>query len=93
MYEAEYYFNELEMTVTMLAGKQMYAAFWDVKWVILLDFLQPQQTINSDCHVMMLTKLKAQTCRARQEKKATFLLHRARPQTSLKATEHAAILG
>jgi len=39
VYEAEYYFNELEMTVTMLAGKQMYAAFWDVKWVILLDLL------------------------------------------------------
>jgi len=30
------------------AGKVMCTVFWDRKGVILLDFLKPEQTINSD---------------------------------------------
>ena len=69
----------------------MCTAFWDRKGVILLDFLEPGQTINSDCHIAMLTKLKARMSRVRPEKKKkTFLLQHdnARPHTSLKTVEH-----
>lgn len=37
------------------------AHFWDCKGVILLDFLEPRQTISSDCYIVTLTKLKTQT--------------------------------
>jgi len=40
-------------------GKVMCIVFWDRKGVILLDFLEPRQTINSDRYIAMLTKLKA----------------------------------
>jgi len=55
------------------AGKVMCMVFRDRKGVILLHFLEPRQTINSDCYITMLTKLKAQTSRVRSEK-TTFLL-------------------
>ena len=41
------------------ASKVMCTVFWDRKGVILLDFLEPRQTINSDHYIAMLTKLKA----------------------------------
>ena len=68
------------------AGKVMCTAFWDMKEVILLDFLESGQTIKSDHYITMLTKLKAQTFRVRPEKKTTFLLQHenTRPHTSLK---------
>jgi len=73
----------------------MCTVFWDRKGVILLDFLETRQTINSDCYIVMLTKLKAQISRVRPEKKTTFLLEHdnARPHTSLKTVEHIANLG
>ena len=37
------------------AGKVMCAVFWDRKSVILLDFLEPRQTINSDQYIAMLS--------------------------------------
>ena len=40
-------------------GKVMCIVFWDRKGVILLDFVEPEHTTNSDCYVMMHTKLKA----------------------------------
>ena len=40
-------------------GKVMCTVFWDRKGVILLDFLEPGQTINCDYYIAMLTKLKA----------------------------------
>ena len=40
--------------------------------MILTDFLEPRQTINSDHYVVMLTKLKAQTFRFRLEKNTPF---------------------
>jgi len=39
----------------------MCTVFWDSKGVILLDFLEPRQTISSDCYIVTLTKLKTQT--------------------------------
>jgi len=78
------------------AGKVMCTVFWDRKGVILLDFLEPGQTINSDRYIATLTKLKARISRVRPEKKkTTFLLQHdnARPHTSLKTVEHIANLG
>ena len=67
----------------------------DGKAVILHNFPEPGQTINSDRFVAVLTKLKAQTSRVRPEKMKTFLLqhNNARPHTSLKTMEHTANLG
>ena len=77
------------------AGEVMCTVFWDRKGVILLDFLEPGQTIKSDSYIAMLTKLKAQISRVRPEKKTTFLLQHdnARPHTSLKTVEHIVNLG
>ena len=63
--------------------------------VILLDFMEPRQTISSDCYVMTLTKMKAQTSKVRSEEKATFLLqhNNTRLHTSLKMVEPTASLG
>ena len=59
--------------------------------MILLDFLQPRQTINSDCYFMVMTKLKAST--SSQADKTTLLLqnNNARPSTSLKTMDHTAL--
>jgi len=76
------------------AGKVMCTVFWNRKGVILLDFLEPGQTINSDRYIGTLTKLKAWISRVRPEKKTTFLLQHdnTRPHTSLKTVEHTANL-
>jgi len=73
----------------------MCMVFRDRKGVILLHFLEPRQTINSECYFTMLPKRKDQTFRVRLEKKITFLLQHdnARPCTSLKITEHTVGLG
>jgi len=57
--------------------------------VILLYFLEPGQTINSDCYIATLTKLKAQISKVRPEKKTIFLLQheKTRPHASLKTVE------
>jgi hypothetical protein len=63
--------------------------------VIVRDFLEPGQTINSDRFIATLTKLKARISRVRPEKKTTFLLQQdnARPHTSLKTMGHVAKFG
>ena len=63
--------------------------------MVLLDFLQLRQTINSGQYITMLTKLKAQISGVRPEKKKIFPLQHdnARPHTSLKTVEHIANLG
>jgi hypothetical protein len=78
-----------------LAGKAMCTAFWDRKGVILLGFLKPSHTINSDHYIETLTKLKARISRLRPEKKIAFLLQHdhARHHTSLKTMEHVAKFG
>ena len=62
--------------------------------MIVLDFLEPGQTINSDLYIATLTKLKPRISRVRPEKRTTFLLQHdnARPHTSLKTAEHIANL-
>jgi len=50
------------------AGKVMCTVFWDRKVVILLDFLEPGQTINSYRYIATLTKLNARiSSQAREE--------------------------
>jgi len=44
-------------------GKMMRTISCVKKGVSLLDFLEPIQTINSECYITMLTKLKVQTVR------------------------------
>lgn len=67
------------------SGKAMCTVFWDRKGVILLDFLEPGQTINTDYRITMLTELKAWTSRARWEK-TVFLSQycNTRPHSSVK---------
>ena len=57
--------------------------------VILLVFLEPGATVNSDRYVETLTKLKARIAFVRPEKRETLRLQHdnARPHTSLKTTE------
>ena len=76
-------------------GKVMCTVLWDRKRVILLDFLEPGQTINSYRYIATLTKLKTRISRVRPEKKTTFLLQHdnAKPHTSLKTVEHIVNLG
>lgn len=61
----------------------------------LLDFLEPEQTINSYHYITTLTELKAQTSRVRPWKRTTFILQHyyTRPHNSLKIVEHIAYLG
>ncbi|PNF31454.1 hypothetical protein B7P43_G03413 [Cryptotermes secundus] len=67
------------------AGKVMCTAFWDMRGVILLDFLEPGETVNSERYKTTLTKLKARISRVRPEKQTTFRLQQdnTRPHTSL----------
>jgi len=61
----------------------------DRKGVIFLDFLEPEQTINSHHYIMRLNKLKVSTSRVRSEKTSLLLQHdNAGPRTSLKAGAH-----
>jgi len=77
------------------AGKVICTVFWDRKVVILLDFLETGQNINSDSYIATLTKLKVRISGVRPEKKTTLLLQHdnARPHTSLKTVEHTVNLG
>jgi len=76
-------------------GKVMCTVFWDRKGVLLPDIPEPGYTINSDCYITTLTKLKAQISRVRPKKKTTFLLqhNNTRTHTSLKTAEHIVNLG
>ena len=77
------------------AGKVMCTVFWDSKGVILLDFLEPGTTVNSERYIETLTKLKARIARVRPEKKGNFCLQHdnARPHSSLRTTECLAKFG
>lgn len=50
----------------------MFTVFWDMKGVILLDFMEPRQTTSSDCYIVM-TELKAPTYSVRPEKTVTVV--------------------
>ena len=74
------------------ACKVICTLFWDRKGVILLDSLEPGLTINSDCYITTLTKLKSQTSSFSPEKKIIILLQNdsVTPHTSLKTVEYIA---
>jgi transposase len=63
--------------------------------VILLDFLETGQIINSCRYIATLTMLKARISRIRPEKESTFLLQydNATPRTNLNTVEHVAKFG
>jgi len=63
--------------------------FWNIKGVILLDFLEPQQTTKSNDYIATLAELKAEASRVRAEN-ITFLLQldNGRPCTTLKTGAH-----
>ena len=70
------------------AGKVMCTVFWDAPSIILLDFLEPGATVNSERYIKTLIKLQARIARTRSEKKTFFLQHgNARQHASLKTTE------
>ncbi|PNF23675.1 Mariner Mos1 transposase [Cryptotermes secundus] len=77
------------------AGKVMCMVFWDRWGVILLDFLEPGESVNCERYKMTLTKLKARISLVRPEKQTTFRLQHdnARPHTSLVTTPHIAKFG
>ena len=76
-------------------GRVTCTAFWDRKGMILMDFLEPRQTITCDCYIAMLTKWKAQTSRVSPKEKTTFFLqhNNTTSHTSLKTVECIARLG
>lgn len=77
------------------AGKVMHTVFCGNIGVILLDCLQPRQTMNSDSYIVTLYKLKALTSRVKPENKTNLFLHHnnARSHTSLKTVDYIANLG
>lgn len=66
-------------------SKVMCTVLWNRKVVILLVFLEPRQTVNSDYCIVTMTILKSLTSRVGLDEKTTFLLQNGntRPHTSL----------
>ena len=81
---------KLRINARLCCMKWCSLSFWNRKEVILLNFLEPEQIIISNCYIAVLAKLKAQTSRVRPEKKIIFLVQHgdASPFTSLKTMEH-----
>ena len=74
-------------------GKVKHMTIWDSGELILLDFLEPRQSMNSECYIMMLTKVKAQTSTVSPEKTTFLLKHdNARLHGGLKTAKHIASL-
>ena len=71
------------------AGRVMCTDLWEAQGIILLDFSEPGETVNSKRSKKTLIKLKARIAGTRSEKKKTlFLQHNnARPHPRLKTTE------
>ena len=71
-------------------GKVIGMVFWNRREVILLDFQELRQTINSDSCITMLTELRAQTSQVRPKKRAPNLLqhNNTRSHATLKSVEH-----
>ncbi len=71
-------------------GKVMCTACWVWNGVILLDFLERIQTINSDCFIVIPSKVKFQMYGVKPEKKTNICLQwdntRTLPSVSLQMT-------
>lgn len=75
---------------TQSAGKVMATVFWDRKGILLIDFLDPGTTINSDRYGESLKKLRRATQNRRRGKlsKGVRLHHdNARPHTSRQTSD------
>ena len=69
-----------------IEDKVMCTVLWVWKGVILLDFLELRQTISSDCYIMMLAELKAQTSKlpeSGQRRKQAFSFNTVTPGPTL----------
>ena len=71
-----------------LAGKVMAAVFWDVRDVILIDYLEQGNTINSEYYTTLLERLKTEIAKKRPymaKKKILFhqTTHRVTSQSKL----------
>ena len=74
----------------------MATVFWDAEVVIMVDFLEQGNTINSVQYVRTLKKLKARLQRFRPTKAMAYilLLHdNARPHTNRHTTEEIVKIG
>ena len=80
--------------VTPSAGKVMITVFWDACGVLLVEFLQKGQTINSACYQATLMKLAAAIRRKRPNLQNVILHHdNARPHTAHATTDLIAAKG
>ena len=67
-----------KVQVTALSRQSDVYRLWDAQDIILLDFLEPEATVNSERYIKTLIKLKATLelkARTRSEKKTFFLQH------------------
>ena len=66
----------------MVLSRQSDVYFWDAQGIIFLYFMKPGATVNSECYIKTLIKLKARIACTRSEKRKTFFLqhNNARPQ-------------
>ena len=74
----------------------MVTVFWDREGIILIDFMDPGTSINSDTYIATLRKLKEAIRRKRPKKDMnTIQLHHdnARPHTSFATTQAIAQMG
>jgi len=78
-----------KFTTQPSGSKMKCTVLWDRKGGSLLDIQESRQTINSDCYITTLTKLKAWIFSVRPQKKTTLLSqdNNTRPHTSLKTGE------
>ena len=80
--------DETVLSSQTLSQKVMCSVFWDAQGIILLDFLKPGATVNSECYIKTLIKLKARIAFTRSGKKTFFLQHNnARPHASFTTKE------
>jgi histone-lysine N-methyltransferase SETMAR len=78
------------------AGKVMVTVFWDIRGVVLVDFLAKGSTINSEQYISTLKKLKARIRQARPHMNMQEVLlqqDNARPHTSRLTSEAIAKMG
>ena len=72
-----------KVQVTALSRQSDVYRLWDAQDIILLDFLEPEATVNSERYIKTLIKLKATLeLKARTRSEKTFFLQHAnsRPQ-------------
>ena len=82
-----------EEKVQFAVGKEICTSLWDRKGVILMDFHEPGQTINSGLYITTLTELKAGTSSQVRKEYSLSLATQFQSHISLKIVEHTASLG